>query len=126
MGLNGITSFKEQQLINRLAVEIDQKKLFKEIDNILHLAGAAVIYIDRNYTVVELREFKAICQINPIKVVLREPPRQMGQQEFASHLKHSQGNVRESKLVSEVAGSGLNCGAAVLGWTVVLALQLSP
>lgn len=120
MALVGITSFDEQQLKRRLAVEIDQKVLFKKIDDIFHLTGAGVIYIDSNSTVVELRKFEPVCQISPIKVVLREPPRQMSQQEFASHLKGSQSDIRESKLVGEVAGSVLSCGAAVLGWIVVL------
>ena len=120
MALVGITSFDEQQLKRRLAVEIDQKALFKKIDDIFHLTGAGVIYIDSNSTVVELRKFEPVCQISPIKVVLREPPRQMSQQEFASHLKGSQSDIRESKLVGEVAGSVLSCGAAVLGWVVVL------
>ena len=119
MALVGITSFDEQQLKRRLAVEIDQKALFKKIDDIFHLTGAGVIYIDSNSTVVELRKFEPVCQISPIKVVLREPPRQMSQQEFASHLKGSQSDIRESKLVGEVAGSVLSCGAAVLGWIVV-------
>lgn len=120
MALVGITSFGEQQLKRRLAVEIDQEALFKKIDDIFHLTGAGVIYIDSNSTVVELRKFEPVCQISPIKVVLREPPRQMSQQEFASHLKGSQSDIRESKLVGEVAGSVLSCGAAVLGWVVVL------
>ena len=120
MALVGITSFGEQQLKRRLAVEIDQEALFKKIDDIFHLTGAGVIYIDSNSTVVELRKFEPVCQISPIKVVLREPPRQMSQQEFASHLKGSQSDIRESKLVGEVAGSVLSCGAAVLGWIVVL------
>lgn len=119
MALVGITSFDEQQLKRRLAVEIDQKALFKKIDDIFHLTGAGVIYIDSNSTVVELRKFEPVCQISPIKVVLREPPRQMSQQEFASHLKGSQSDIRESKLVDEVSGSVLSCGAAVLGWLVI-------
>tara|TARA_R110002050_G_scaffold189455_13_gene324040 strand:- start:215 stop:400 length:186 start_codon:yes stop_codon:yes gene_type:complete len=43
----------------------------------------------------------------------------MSQKEFAGHLKGSQGNIRESKLVGEVAGTVLSCGAAFLGWVVV-------
>ena len=115
----GTTSFDEQQLERRLAIEVDKKALFKKIDEIPHLLGAGVVYVDSHFTVVELRKFEPICQITPIKVVLREPPQQMGQQAFAAHLKGSQSDARESRLVGEVAGSVFSCGAAVLGWVVV-------
>ena len=120
MGVHDIFSFKESQLKTKLTYNINQKKLFKDIDNIQGLYGAAVIYIDNNYTITELRAFQPFCSLNPIKVVLREPPKLMNQKVFAGHLKGSQGSTRESKLVGEVAGTALSCGAAVLGWIVVL------
>ncbi|ARD24334.1 hypothetical protein [Shewanella japonica] len=113
-------SFYENQLSSRLNAEIDFKTLFARIDAIQGLTGAGVVYIDSKFNIVELRKFEAICQINPIKIILREPPAQMNQSSFAAHLKGSQGNIRESRLVSEVAGTVLSCGAAVIGWTVVL------
>ncbi|WP_282166974.1 hypothetical protein [Shewanella japonica] len=113
-------SFYENQLSSRLNAEIDFKTLFARIDVIQGLTGAGVVYIDSKFNIVELRKFEAICQINPIKIILREPPAQMNQSSFAAHLKGSQGNIRESRLVSEVAGTVLSCGAAVIGWTVVL------
>lgn len=93
--------------------------MFHDIDNIPELYGAAVVYIDSNYTITELRPFDPSCSINPIKVVLREPPKLMNQKEFSGHLKGSQGNIRESKLVGELAGTVLSCGAAFLGWVAV-------
>ncbi len=119
MGVHGIFSFKENQLKSKLSYDINQKKLFQDIDRIPELYGAAVIYIDNNYTITELRPFNPSCSLNPIKVVLREPPKLMTQKEFAGHLKGSQGSIRESKLVGEVAGTVLSCGAAFLGWVVV-------
>ncbi|UCX06421.1 hypothetical protein [Shewanella glacialimarina] len=115
-----LQSFEEQQLRDRINTQIDLEKLFKHIDDIYGLAGAGVVFVDSNFTIIELRKFEPVCQINPIKIVLREPPRMLNQAEFASHLRGSQGNVRESKLVSEIAGSVLSCGAAIIGWTVVL------
>ncbi|MBV1871018.1 MAG: hypothetical protein KUG83_00595 [Gammaproteobacteria bacterium] len=117
MALFGVASFEERQLERRL--EFDKKALFKKVDEIPHLLGAGVVYIDSHLTIVELRKFEPICQISPIKVVFREPPRQMSQQAFAAHLKGSQSDARESKLVGEVAGAVLSCGAAVIGWLVV-------
>ncbi|MBU2972026.1 hypothetical protein KO527_22060 [Pseudoalteromonas sp. C2R02] len=119
MGAHDIYNFKENQLKSRLTYDIDQKKLFHDIDNIPELYGAAVVYIDSNYTITELRPFDPSCRLNPIKVVLREPPKLMNQKEFAGHLKGSQGNIRESKLVGELAGTVLSCGAAFLGWVAV-------
>jgi len=120
MGSLGIYSFKENQLKSRLSYSINQKKLFQDIDNIPELYGAAVIYIDSHYTITELRPFDSSCRLSPIKVVLREPPQLLNQKQFALHLKGSQGNTRESKLVGELAGTVLSCGAAVLGWFVVM------
>lgn len=119
MALYRTTHFYEQQLKTKLSSYIDQQKLFNKIDAIPELQGASIIYIDSNYTIVELRPFTPVCQLSPIKVILREPPQMMGQQQFASHLKGSQGNARESRLVGEVAGTALSCGAAILGWIVV-------
>ncbi|PIW62577.1 hypothetical protein [Shewanella sp. CG12_big_fil_rev_8_21_14_0_65_47_15] len=112
-------SFHENQLKAKLASNIDQVVLFKKIDSIPELLGASVIYIDSNYTIVELRPFTPICRLSPIKVVLREPPKMMSQQQFAAYLKGSQSSVRESKLVGELTNTVLSCGAAVLGWIVV-------
>jgi len=119
MGALGIPRFEETQLKQHLSLYIDQKQLFEDIDRIPELHGAAVIYIDSHYTIVELRPFNSSCNLHPIKVILREPPKQLNQKQFALHLKGSQGNARESKLVGEVAGTILSCSAAVLGWIVV-------
>ncbi|WDE09115.1 hypothetical protein SG34_030580 [Thalassomonas viridans] len=112
--------FDERQLKDKLSLALDQEKLFKQIDNIPELHGAGVIYIDKNYTMVELRPFSAICRIEPVKVVLREPPEGLNQAQFSAHLKGAQSDARESRLVGEIAGAALSCSAAFLGWIVVL------
>ncbi|WDD99823.1 hypothetical protein [Thalassomonas actiniarum] len=112
--------FNETQLLNKLSFSLDQQKLFKQIDNIPELHGAAVLYVDKDFTMVELRPFTPICRITPVKVVLREPPNDLNQAQFAAHLKGGQADTRESRLVGEVSGAALSCSAAFLGWIVVL------
>ncbi|MDO6775794.1 hypothetical protein Q4591_10530 [Shewanella sp. 3_MG-2023] len=113
-------SYYENQLSQRILAEIDTDTLFAKIDAMHGLTGAGVVYIDSKFNIVELRKFEAVCQINPVKIILREPPAQMNQAAFAAHLKGSQGNIRESRLVSEVAGTVVSCGAAIIGWMVIL------
>lgn len=110
--------YQERQLKVRLNHEINQERLFKGIDKIPGLAGAGVMYIDSSFTVVELRSYSGSSLTRP-KIILREQPKNMNQQEFAGHLKNSQSSARESRLVGEVAGTVLSCSAAVLGWIVV-------
>ena len=110
----------KNELRKKLSQTINQKKLFKYIDSIPELRGAAVIYIDSKDTLIELRAFTSTNNLKPIKVVLREPSNMMNQKEFASYLKGNQGNAKESRLVGEIAGTALSCGAAFLGWIVVL------
>ncbi|WP_028773741.1 hypothetical protein [Shewanella waksmanii] len=113
-------AFFDEQLSQRIQSQLDTKTLFDNIDAISGLTGAGVVYIDGQFNIVELRPFEPVCRIDPVKIVLREPPKAMNQAAFASHLRGSQGNIRESKLVSEVAGTILSCGAAFIGWTVIL------
>ncbi|MGI2179913.1 hypothetical protein [Shewanella frigidimarina] len=113
-------SFYGNQFSQKVLANIDTKTLFKKIDAIPGLAGAGIVYIDSKYNIIELRKFEPVCQLNPIKIVLREPPQLMSQAEFASHLKGSQGNIRESKLVGELGNAAWSCGTAFLGWTVII------
>jgi hypothetical protein len=113
-------SFYDNQFSQKVLANIDTKTLFKKIDAIPGLAGAGIVYIDSKYNIIELRKFEPVCQLNPIKIVLREPPQLMSQAEFASHLKGSQGNIRESKLVGELGNAAWSCGTAFLGWTVII------
>lgn len=108
--------FAEQQLRRRLTHTLNQDSLFKAIDSDPALVGAGVVFIDNSGTVVTLREFEPICSIKPIRIVFREPPREIPAREYVSEVKNNQ---RESRLVSEAAGAVLSCGAAVLGWLVV-------
>lgn len=109
--------FAEQQLRRRLALTLDQEKIFAAIDDDPALIGAAVVFIDAHGNSVRLREFEAICHNDPIRVVLREPPQTMSAPEFVSEVKSS---PRESRIVLEATGAALSCSAAVLAWVVVV------
>lgn len=61
---------------------LDLRRLFFAIDADPALIGAGVVYIDGDFNVVVLREFQAICRVQPIKLVLREAPRYVGPMEF--------------------------------------------
>lgn len=100
----------------RIEGSIDLRRLFSVIDSDPALIGAGVVYIDEVFNVVVLREFQAICSVQPIKVVLREAPRHVGPVEFKRMLEHE---PRESKLVAEALGTAVTCGGAVLSWIVV-------
>lgn len=108
--------YDRKVLRDRIAHELDLPKLYRRIDETPGLAGAGVVYIDRNYTAVELRPFTPLCRVRPIKVVLREAPRYTSTVGFVDEIKH---NKRESRLVGELVNTGLSCSAAVLGWIVV-------
>lgn len=107
---------KQELLYTELQQEIDLPTLFRNIDAIPELLGAGVFYIDGNLTVVELREFQPICRINPVNIILKEAPQNIGSQDYAIKIK----TERDSKLVGEMAGAALSCGAAIISWVVVI------
>ncbi|WP_409524102.1 hypothetical protein [Nitrincola sp. MINF-07-Sa-05] len=110
------SSFDEKMLRDRLSVTLNEKKLFKVIDDDPDLVGAGVIFIDNRGIVVTLREFKPLCSFKPVNVVLREPPKSYSADTYAAEVRSSD---RESRLVSEATGATLSCGSAVLGWIVI-------
>ncbi|GKW53487.1 hypothetical protein NCCP2140_25400 [Pseudoalteromonas sp. NCCP-2140] len=118
-------SFKQKQLKTKLNFFLDQKKLFEEIDKDIQLSGAGVIYIDENFTVVTLREFKPICRLNPVNVILREPPKHINKSDFTNELRHSSVNPRESRFVSEVTGTVFACTGAIISWVAFVASGLA-
>ncbi len=105
-------SRKEQQLRSRIEHSVNLKQLFKVIDSRPETSGAGVIYIANDSTIISIRKFNSNCRINPISIILKEPPSPMSADTYAKELKSSN---RESKLVGEIVGMGLSCTAAVLG-----------
>lgn len=98
----------------RVESKVDLPRLFRAIDTDPTIAGAGVVYIESDFTVVTLREFRVICSIVPKKVVLREAPRHIAPLEFVRALETQ---PRESRLVMEVINTSLSCAGAILGWT---------
>jgi len=99
----------------RVEGKVDLPRLFRAIDADPAIAGAGVVYIESDFTVVTLREFRVICSILPKKVVLREAPRHIAPLEFIRELETQ---PRESRLVMEMVNTSLSCSGAILGWTV--------
>ncbi|OPA92239.1 NAD synthetase [Pseudomonas fluorescens] len=111
--------FPKAHLTTRERVEssIDLRRLFAVIDADPAIAGAGVVYLDAQLWPVTLREFQPICSVLPKRVILREMPTSMARLDFVRRLEHE---PRESRLVFEAINTSLSCGAAVLGWIVVL------
>ncbi|TDT44437.1 hypothetical protein DES49_0540 [Halospina denitrificans] len=106
----------KKRLKERLEFALNKDKLFKAIDSDPALIGAGVVFIDNRGVAVTLREFEPLCFTRPVRVILREPPREMSGLDYVSEVKTKS---TESNLVAEAAGMTLSCGAAVLGWVVV-------
>jgi len=106
---------QQQNLKNRLSYELDQKEFFKKIDAIPELIGAGVIYTN-GVTAVKLREFKPICFINPVYVILQEAPPIYKKAQLKSHL---EATPRNSHLAAEIVGATLSCGSAFFSWIVI-------
>ncbi|ERO62734.1 NAD synthetase [Pseudomonas piscis] len=100
----------------RIESQLNLPRLFAAIDTDPAIAGAGVVYIDADFNVITLREFRPICSITPKRVVLREAKRYIAPQQFVDQVKN---NPRESRLATESFNTSLSCAAAVIGWLVV-------
>jgi hypothetical protein len=101
----------------RIGSQINLPRLFAAIDADPSIVGAGVVYIDAEFNVVTLREFKPICSIKPKRIILREAQKYIAPAQFAQQV---QDNPRESRLVGEAINTSLSCAGAVIGWVVVL------
>lgn len=108
------SQFMARQRIESL---INLPRLFAAIDADPGVVGAGVVYIDADFNVVTLREFKPICSIAPKRLILREAQKYIAPTQFAQQV---QDNPRESRLVGEAVNTTLSCAGAVIGWIVVL------
>ncbi|WLI12107.1 MULTISPECIES: NAD synthetase [Pseudomonas] len=111
--------YSPSQFMARQCIEsqINLPRLFAAIDAAPGIVGAGVVYIDAEFNVVTLREFKPICSIRPKRIILREAQKYIAPAQFAQHV---QDNPRESRLVGEAVNTTLSCAGAVIGWIVVL------
>lgn len=112
------TQRKQASLEHRLRFILNAENLYSRInqDNALgqDLSGMGIIYIDHEFTTVTLLES---CRAKPAYLILREPPRQLHIQHYATAL---QSNPRESKLVQELIGMSISCSVMALNWLAIL------
>jgi hypothetical protein len=100
----------------RIESQINLPRLFAAIDADPGIVGAGVVYIDAEFNVVTLREFKPICSIKPKRIILREAQKYIAPAQFADQV---QSNPRESRLVAEAVNTTLSCAGAVISWAVI-------
>ncbi|WP_455929311.1 NAD synthetase [Pseudomonas fluorescens] len=100
----------------RIENQINLPRLFAAIDADPGIVGAGVVYIDADFNVVTLREFKPICSIKPKRIILREAQKYISPAQFVEQVKT---DPREERLRKEAFDMGLSCTAAIIGWIVV-------
>ncbi|WP_010173876.1 hypothetical protein [Pseudomonas sp. PAMC 25886] len=101
----------------RIESEINLPRIFAAIDADPGIVGAGVVYIDADFNIITLREFKPICSIQPKRIIVREAQRYIAPAQFADQVIN---NPREGRLIGEAINTTLSCGGAIIGWLVVL------
>ncbi|KJY71744.1 hypothetical protein TW74_23080 [Vibrio nigripulchritudo] len=109
---------KKDSLLAKLDYTLDKRKLFNVIDSHPETAGAGVIYIDKNLTIVVLREFKATCRMNPINIFIREPLQRQSANSFGEKIRNE---TSSSAFSRELLSMSLSCAGAAIGWFGVVA-----
>lgn len=111
--------FRQEQLRRELESQLDIKRFLKKVDAQPSLIGAKVIYFN-GADVLVVREFQPICSIEPITVLIRSVPKHTvsSAEPTNSHLESQNGRVYSA--LYEATGAAISCGAAVLGWVVVI------
>ena len=100
----------------RIESQINLPRLFAAIDADPGIVGAGVVYIDADFNVITLREFKPLCSIKPKRIILREAQKYISPAQFVEQVKT---DPREERLRKEAFDMGLSCTAAIIGWIVV-------
>lgn len=110
--------FNRSQFMARQRIEsqINLPRLFAAIDADPGIVGAGVVYIDADFNVITLREFKPICSIKPKRIILREAQKYIAPTQFAQHVVS---NPRESRLIGEAVNTGISCLGAVISWAAI-------
>ncbi|MBA1377545.1 NAD synthetase [Pseudomonas brassicacearum] len=115
-GIGMDNSLSQLMARRRIESQINLPRLFAAIDADPSIVGAGVVYIDAEFNVVTLREFKPICSIKPKRIILREAQKYIAPEQFAQQV---QSNPRESRLVIEAVNTTLSCAGAVISWVVI-------
>jgi hypothetical protein len=115
-GIGMDNSLSQLMARRRIESQINLPRLFAAIDADPSIVGAGVVYIDAEFNVITLREFKPICSIKPKRIILREAQKYIAPEQFAQQV---QSNPRESRLVIEAVNTTLSCAGAVISWVVI-------
>ncbi|WP_223470945.1 MULTISPECIES: NAD synthetase [unclassified Pseudomonas] len=115
-GIGMDNSISQLMARRRIESQINLPRLFAAIDADPSIVGAGVVYIDAEFNVLTLREFKPICSIKPKRIILREAQKYIAPEQFAQQV---QSNPRESRLVIEAVNTTLSCAGAVISWVVI-------
>ncbi|MCW8935153.1 MAG: hypothetical protein OQK98_10550 [Gammaproteobacteria bacterium] len=103
----------QNQKINLLE-QIDRKKLFARINKIPKLQSSRIVFYDGN-KLIELRPHPPMCMANKLTVVIK--PKEKQEKIVGQNLEVNRQD--NSSFYSELASTGLSCGAAVLSWIAV-------
>lgn len=101
----------------RIESSINLPRLFAAIDADPGIVGAGVVYIDSQFNVITLREFRPICSITAKRVILKETRPNTSPDQFIQKI---QSDPRESHVVFEASNAVLSCTGAVLSWIVIV------
>ena len=94
--------------------EFDVQKFLANLDQHPELKGIRVVFVSSGGAIQVIREGPPFCAVGQKAVILREPIEQTAIQSSEA------AESRDSKVLSEVLGAGLSCGAAVISWVVVI------
>ena len=106
-------SLQKNQKLNLLG-QIDKRTLFSRIDKIPKLQSSRIVFFDGNQFI-ELRPHPPMCMANKLTVVIK--PKEKQEKIVGQNLEVNRQD--DSNFYSELASTGLSCGAAILSWIAV-------
>ncbi|MGE8391762.1 MAG: NAD synthetase [Pseudomonas sp.] len=101
----------------RIESLVNVPRLFAAIDADPGIVGAGVVYIDADYNVVTLREFRPICSVLTKRVVLQEVKRYLTPEQYVDQAMRT---PRESRVWWEAAGAAPACIGLIISAVVIL------
>jgi hypothetical protein len=110
---------QEARLRDGLAARLDVEKFLKKLDTQSGLSGAGVIYFD-GLNVLKVRDFQPGCLRDPVNVIIRAVPRAQVSASQPTNAALEQQNGPMYSAALEATSAAVACGAAVLGWAVVI------
>ncbi|WP_263145142.1 NAD synthetase [Pseudomonas sp. RIT-PI-AD] len=112
------TSLNAQFQRQKIDARFRMEPLFSAIDKDPELIGSGVIYIDSDYQVYRLREFRSICSRAPKNIIIREVSVSAPVSQVVAEISNS---ARESRVIKEAISMSLSCTGAVVSWLAMIA-----